>query len=282
MIIVDNGSTDETSTTIAEFADRLPLRGVMEPVAGLSNARNTGVRAAKGDYICWTDDDVELDPQWLAAYARAFERYPDGTIFGGVVEPVYEVTPPPWMIQNADLLADVVAKRDHGPQEQRLSADQNLFPYGANYAVRTSEQQKCLYDPNLGVSPNQKRLGEETAVLVAIAELGGAYYWVPESRVRHLIPASRMSFDYIERYFESVGETWAYLSLTGGAQTATPIALDGRKLAGVPIWIWRKSITAYIIYRVKRALRLRPSLWLEDLIQKSRMVGARRFLLSIQ
>lgn len=280
MIVVDNGSTDDTPAVIEAFADRLPLRRVWQPEAGLSNARNAGVAAAQGDYICWTDDDVELDPDWLAAYARAFHRYPDGTIFGGVVEPVYESPPPDWMINNANLLVDLLAKRDHGPKERCMATELDLFPYGANFAVRADEQRRCLYDPNLGVSPNQKRLGEETTVLAAIAALGGAHYWIPSSRVRHLIPANRMSFDYVAVYFQSVGQTWAHMSMTGGAPImGPPIPPGGRRLFRVPVWIWRHSITADITYRIKRALGKDPSCWLNDLILKNRMVGARNFIL---
>ncbi|TYP67359.1 glycosyltransferase [Stutzerimonas stutzeri] len=280
MIVVDNGSTDDTPAVIEAFSDRLPLRRVWQPEAGLSNARNAGVAAAKGDYICWTDDDVELDPGWLEAYARAFHRYPDGTIFGGVVEPVYEATPPDWMIDNADLLVDLLAKRDHGPEERCMEAELSLFPYGANFAVRAAEQRQCLYDPKLGVSPNQKRLGEETTVLVAIAALGGAHYWIPSSRVRHLIPASRMSFDYVAVYFQSVGETWAYMSMMDGAPIMGPsIPAGGRRILGVPVWIWRHSITENVSYRVKRGMGKNPREWLNNLIMKSRMIGARNFIL---
>lgn len=278
MIVVDNGSTDDTPAVIEAFTDRLPLRRVSQPLAGLSNARNAGVAAAQGDYICWTDDDVELDPDWLAAYARAFHRYSDGTIFGGVVEPVYEVQPPAWMVENARLLVDLLATRDHGPEERRMATEQNLFPYGANFAVRAAEQRQCLYDPDLGVSPNQKRIGEETAVLVEIAALGGAHYWIPSSRVRHLIPANRMTFDYVEVYFQSAGETWAHMSATGGPLTmGPPIAKGGRRLLGAPVWIWRLAIKAGVGYRLKRAMGMKPGRWLGDLITTSRFIGARNY-----
>ena len=279
MIIVDNGSTDDTARVIDEFGSHLPLRRVWEPRAGLSNARNAGVAASKGDYICWTDDDVEVHQQWLSAYAQAFHRHPDGTIFGGVVEPVYEESPPHWMVENADKLVDVLAKRDHGLQERRLTTDLHLLPYGANFAVRAEEQRRFLYDPHLGVSPEQKRLGEETVLLVSVASLGGAHYWVPDSRVRHLIPTSRMTFDYIGTYFQSVGETWAYLSTSDGVPImGQPIPMYGRRFGGVPLWIWRQSVVAEIVYRIKRTLRPSPSRWLDDLINKSRLAGARNFL----
>nr|WP_245978593.1 glycosyltransferase [Aurantiacibacter xanthus] len=279
MIVVDNGSTDETSAVIEAFADRLPLRRVWQPVAGLSNARNAGVAAAKGDYICWTDDDVELDPDWLAAYARAFQRYPDGTIFGGIVEPVYEIEPPAWMVENSGMLAVAFAKRDHGAIEGQLPTEQDLLPFGANFAVRAAEQRKFLYDANLGVSPNQKRLGEESAVLMAIAALGGSYYWIPSSRVRHLIPASRMSLEYIEVYYHSSGETWAYLSENDGFPImGQAIPTEGARIFGVPIWLWCRSLRPAVAYKIKKTLKPRAvHWWLWNFTQKCKMRGARDY-----
>jgi len=72
LIIVDNGSSDHTAEVVESFASQIPVRCVREDKAGLSNARNRGVDEAKGDYICWTDDDVKLDPKWLSAYVAAF------------------------------------------------------------------------------------------------------------------------------------------------------------------------------------------------------------------
>lgn len=283
MIVVDNGSTDDTAKVIDELALQLPLRRVWEPKAGLSNARNTGVSHSKGDYICWTDDDVEVHHDWLASYARAFHRYPDGTIFGGRVEPVFEAPPPSWITDNVSKLENMLAKRDHGPDERRILNDQALLPYGANFAVRAKEQRQFLYDPNLGVSPNQRRVGEETIVLNAIADLGGAHYWIPSSRVRHLIPSDRMTFDYVAVYSQSVGETWAYLSATNGRPImGPPLLLDGRKIFGAPIWIWRKSFSTGLCYRLKKMIGLDPSLWLDDLIFENRLIGARNYLTRLQ
>ena len=62
IIVVDNAPQgDETRSVTERFAG---VRYVLEPVAGLSRARNTGVRAAKGELIAFTDDDVEVHPRW--------------------------------------------------------------------------------------------------------------------------------------------------------------------------------------------------------------------------
>jgi glycosyltransferase involved in cell wall biosynthesis len=90
VLVVNNGGTDHTDQVIDSFVGRLPIRRVVEPKRGVSNARNRAVDEAKGDYILWTDDDVVVDPGWLAAYADAFKRWPDVAVFGGKIVPRLE------------------------------------------------------------------------------------------------------------------------------------------------------------------------------------------------
>ena len=55
LLIVNNNCTDHTDAIIKTFGDRLPIRGLVEPEPGQSNARNAAARHATSDYIIWTD-----------------------------------------------------------------------------------------------------------------------------------------------------------------------------------------------------------------------------------
>ena len=62
IILVDDGSTDDT----AEIAERFPnVRYIHQTNHGLSFARNTGARAAKGEVLAYTDSDCMADADWL-------------------------------------------------------------------------------------------------------------------------------------------------------------------------------------------------------------------------
>src|SRR5688572_12299934 len=76
VVVVDNGSTDDTPAVVRAFEPRLPVRVVREEEPGLSRARNAAVHAARGEYIVWTDDDCLLDSRWLVEYDAAFRRWP--------------------------------------------------------------------------------------------------------------------------------------------------------------------------------------------------------------
>jgi len=62
VILVDDGSTDET----AKIAPLYPtVRYLPQPHAGLSVARNTGISAASGQIVAFTDSDCRADEDWL-------------------------------------------------------------------------------------------------------------------------------------------------------------------------------------------------------------------------
>ena len=70
LVVVDNApATDATRLVVAEFPG---VRYKVEARPGLSYARNTGIRFAKGDVIVFTDDDVVVTPNWLEELCRPF------------------------------------------------------------------------------------------------------------------------------------------------------------------------------------------------------------------
>ncbi|HVN26442.1 MAG TPA: glycosyltransferase family A protein [Candidatus Paceibacterota bacterium] len=68
LIVVDDGSTDETATVVRQFADAHPelaVRYFHQKNAGVAAARNTGIAYAKGDWILALDSDDALMPEAL-------------------------------------------------------------------------------------------------------------------------------------------------------------------------------------------------------------------------
>lgn len=201
LIVVDNGSSDDTPATVKSFATRMPLRLVSQPVAGLSNARNAGVAVVRGTYVLWTDDDVMVDEQWLAAWFRAFRNRPDDAVFGGRTEPRFEEPQQAWFIEGQRHLQSLLAVRDADWSE----VTEHQLPWGLNYAVRTTEQRRHPYDPELGVAPGRRRGGEEIAVIAAILAAGGTGSWVWDATVYHMIPADRQTADYVVTFHSAMG-----------------------------------------------------------------------------
>ena len=251
LLVVDNGSTDHTPEVVESFTGRLPVRRVSEPNAGLSNARNRGVAEAKGDYICWTDDDVLIDPNWLAAYARAFVRHPEAAYFGGPIELVLEGSTPSWLQDNRELFGPILAERRFGDVPLRLDVAADIIPYGANYAIRAREQRGHRYDPKLGVSPTQRRVGEETTVLAAIDEAGCTGWWVPDARVLHIIPEERQTLSYLSEYRRAAGETNAYLAEHGPPSIKRrSMPMHNERFGGAPLQLWTLMAGHFVLHRL--------------------------------
>jgi len=83
LIVVDNGSTDDTATVIEHAAKTSPylFRHHFEPKKGLSHARNCGVLQSSGDLIFFTDDDCYLEPGFFSKLEQAVRA--SGFDFGG-------------------------------------------------------------------------------------------------------------------------------------------------------------------------------------------------------
>ena len=83
LVLIDNGSTDDTHQIMEAHADRAryPVLVRQEPDAGLSRARNAGLDAATGDLLLFTDDDCYLDPGYIPLAVEIFES--EDFDFGG-------------------------------------------------------------------------------------------------------------------------------------------------------------------------------------------------------
>jgi glycosyltransferase involved in cell wall biosynthesis len=69
LVVADDGSIDRTPGVVAKFNDRR-VRYVRQDNAGLSVARNFGVASSSGRYVTFLDDDDEVLPGWLEAFAK--------------------------------------------------------------------------------------------------------------------------------------------------------------------------------------------------------------------
>jgi glycosyltransferase involved in cell wall biosynthesis len=89
IIVVDDGSTDGTKQMISSTFPQ--VRYLYQSNRGPASARNTGIRAATGDIVAFTDDDCEPPPEWLSVLADGYCRYPHVAGVGGYLEPRGEV-----------------------------------------------------------------------------------------------------------------------------------------------------------------------------------------------
>ncbi|WP_304118779.1 glycosyltransferase family 2 protein [Mycolicibacterium bacteremicum] len=190
VVIVDNASDDDaTAHYIARLADpRVTL--VREPLPGLAGARNTGIGAAVGDIIAFTDDDVVVDPQWLSWISAAFGTDERVGCVTGIVPSGELRTPTQSFFEQRVSWAKSLQRRAF--DVNRPPAGSPLFPFqvglygtGANFALRRRVVLEIGgFDEALGAgSPTGG--GEDIDMFVRVLVSGRQLVYEPAAIVWH-------------------------------------------------------------------------------------------------
>ena len=266
ILVVDNNSRDDTAAVLAEFAGALPLRVVHEPRQGLSHARNRAVASAHGAAILWTDDDVQVRPDWLAAYAAALHRHPEADLFGGVIHPRFDGRPPRWLRAGWTAVQDAYAARDLGPAGFELEPVVAQLPYGANFAVRTALLRRYGFDPALGLIGSHRQVGDETALLAQMMHDGARGRWVAGAVVYHRVPRHRQRLSFVRAHYRAAGRMLWSLPLPLASGHAPPGPRQPARLR-------RRRRRALRACYLERALLRPPMRWLPHLIEAESLRG---------
>ena len=260
VILVDNNSSDDTRTVVLEAARTFPapLRYLFEDQQGRSPALNAGIRAAVGDIIATTDDDVRVPPDWLNRAADGLARL-DCDYVGGRVLPIWGGPRPEWLSDRGGKQWAVIALLDYGLEPLEFGT---RVPLGVNMAFHRSVFERAgLFDPHTGRRAGTL-LGQEVREWCIRARRAGARgCYVPELVLRHIIPADRLQKRYFRRWFYWRGISRALLYERSGLDMEAPeqTTLDFSTVPhvfGVPRYLYRKALTT-ARYWVRDALRRR-------------------------
>lgn len=82
LIIIDDGSTDDTAAVLARYTDPR-IHTWRQSNQGISRARNTGLARARGEYVIMLDSDDRQLPQCLATLVAAAEARPNAVVVYG-------------------------------------------------------------------------------------------------------------------------------------------------------------------------------------------------------
>lgn len=201
VVVVNNNCTDETPRVLEKHvrSGRLPLRVLFEHKQGLTPARVCGVRATAGDWIAFVDDDCLLAEDWVEQAARFAAEHPECGGFGGQVIPEWETTtPPPYVLEN--LYA--YACKNHGETPHRRP-----WVAGAGMVVRREALVACGWlDRQFLEDRAGGRLVSGGDMEIALRVASRHELWHnPACKLRHFIPARRMSREYLRRVTRGLG-----------------------------------------------------------------------------
>ncbi len=248
VIVIDNNSTDDTKQAVIEAQRDFPveLRYLFEGEQGRSAAMNTGIRAAKGIIIATTDDDVQVEPDWLDAAGDALDSH-DCDYVGGKVLPVWPAKRPDWIPDHGGKQWAVIALLDYGPDPIPFFTLAHHVPIGVNMAFRrTAFDRAGLWSNRVGRKKGTL-LGQEVREwMLRAREVGLRGYYTPRMVVHHMIQRDRLEKSYFRRWFywNGISRASLYRDAWIDMQAPEDTTLDYSRvphILGVPRFFYRKA-----------------------------------------
>ena len=196
VLVIDNNSTDDTAEVVAAFADAWPApRRIVETRQGLDFARNRAVAEARGEIIVFGDDDILVEPDWLAQITVPLLADADARrigAVGGEVVPVFPDGLPDWV---REWHAPLAFRPDAGPLEAKHC------PMGANLAFpRWVFERLGLFHTALDRAAGNYFSGGDSEMIRRVRAAGLKVWFAPGAAVRHQMPAGRTTFRYAARH----------------------------------------------------------------------------------
>jgi len=165
VIVVDDGSTDSTAAIACQYDYRL----IRTENRGLSNARNTGLKAATGEIVAYIDDDAYPDPHWLPYLAANFLSTSHAAVGGPNLAPPGDGP-----------IAECIARAPGGPVHVLLSDCEAEHIPGCNMAFR-----KACLEAVGGFDPQFRTAGDDVDVCWRLQERGWTLGFSPAAMVWH-------------------------------------------------------------------------------------------------
>ncbi|MEO6914168.1 MAG: glycosyltransferase [Candidatus Baltobacteraceae bacterium] len=104
VVLVNDGSTDETPAVIARAKERagVPFTVIDQANSGLAKGRNAGLARATGERVIFIDDDVLPTPSFVAEHLRSHDLHPMAIVRGAAVntESFENLPPPVWNLKD--------------------------------------------------------------------------------------------------------------------------------------------------------------------------------------
>ena len=175
LLIVDNGSDDNTVEIISAYREKLPITLLEQTIPGKNASLNMAISHIKGEICVFTDDDVRVEPNWLTSINEVANSNKEYDIFGGAIAGEWEEAPEQWII--------------------------DYSPLGALYAIKTNDEAgPCepgkIWGPNMFVRSSvfedlDNRFNEK------MHKKGKKAYFSNDFKVHHWISKSSINEDWI-------------------------------------------------------------------------------------
>jgi glucosyl-dolichyl phosphate glucuronosyltransferase len=225
VLVIDNGSSDDTAQVVAKFAGRVPaLRHIWEPQPGLHRGRNRGMSEARGRVLLFGDDDIRATPTWVEGIAKAFERA-DVALATGNAIPDYEESPPAWLERlwtrtSGARYLGCYSVIDFGSDARDISP---FLVWGCNFGVRADVLRELGgFNPDGMPSELAMYRGDgETAVSRYVASRDLIARYEPSASVFHWVSRNRLKPEYLiqRAQLQGISDSYSVIRARGAVST---------------------------------------------------------------
>jgi glycosyltransferase involved in cell wall biosynthesis len=248
VIIVDNNSIDNTKEVYAQWRQTNTngqFTFISETKQGASFARNTGAAIAKGEWVCFMDDDAVATTDYVKNIIKHIQDQPFIVGFGGRIIPKYIPGEPKWM---SYYVSSLVGNFDYAPTA--CAFENGKYPLESNMIVK-----KSVYDQIGGFNVNLPGVvgtlrigGEGKELFYKIIALGHTIYYDPSICVHHVVEVKKLTSEYMYRVASGIGR---------GEKTRTLNISNGAYIMKILEYLLK--LGAGIILGIKYAIQLTPS-----------------------
>ncbi len=207
IVVVDNGSTDDTTAVIKAWAAAcsVPVQLLTQPKAGLSRALNCALRAARGDLLAFTDDDCQLSREYVTQLLRHDAGDTELILRGGRIE-LGDPADLPLTVNTTPTLMRW-SRKDNSAKHYRISG----HIHGCNMTMRRELVERLgAFDEDFGTGARM-RSGGDTDFFYRAYLAGATLEYVPDMTVFHYHgrKGSTVGQTLLRRYMTANGALYA-------------------------------------------------------------------------
>ena len=258
VVVVDNAPTPHEPTQELCRSSRyslLNLKCVHNPVLGLSQARNYGMRHTSAPWVAFIDDDEKIPLHWVERALEIIDNYfPD--FIGGPYHPVHLETKPAWFkVKYLTKTLDV----------KKGWLENNELLFGGNLVIaRKWLDQLKGFSTDFGRRGDNNEYGEDRELQLRARKLGANFYYDPELYVFHHVFSKQLEPSWFSTNAWYQGKAYAKLYSMDDRQEKNPVAYTLKKLVNsIAQAMYLVGLYLYSPFRDKKAAAFRENYLVE-------------------
>jgi glycosyltransferase involved in cell wall biosynthesis len=183
VLVVSDGSTDDTDEFLLSVVSSLQLRAFFQANQGAAAARNLAIAQAVGDIVLFLDDDVFPAPELIEEHLRFHSLYGDcAVVIGPMLAPV-DYEPSPWIRWELEKLAE----QYHDMTTEKWAPTARQFYTGNTSLARRHLMMSGGFDPTF-------RRAEDIELAYRLAQRGLKFFFNPSAAGYHYAERSFFSW----------------------------------------------------------------------------------------